>query len=232
MALGEPIRGSDAAISLLGEAVSVSRETRDRLERYVTLLLHWQKRINLIAPSTATDVWRRHIADCAQLVRFLPEGARVADFGAGAGLPGLVVAAFGRAARVRRVTLVESNQKKAAFLREAVRVMQPDVDVEILAERIETVMAKLAGNTDVVMARALAPLTTLLSQTHALVEKGAIGVFPKGRDAMEELTRARESWTLNLDIQPSLIAPEGRIFIVRHAERKPRPGADDRGESP
>lgn len=223
---------ADDALGLLGDAVPVSRETRQRLERYVALLLRWQRRINLIAPSTVPDVWRRHIVDCAQLVRFLPDGARVADVGAGAGLPGLVLAAFGRSAGLREVVLVESNQKKAAFLREAAREIAPDIDVAVHAERIEAMADVLAGEIDVVTARALAPLPRLLTQTHALVENGAIGLFPKGRDAMEELTRARESWKLDLDIQPSLIAPEGRVFIVRQAHPMPRPGADDRGESP
>ena len=101
-----------------GELLGVSRETLDRLQAYLDLLARWQQRINLVGASTLADPWRRHVLDSAQLWRWWPDRARVlADLGSGAGLPGLVLAVLGAPV----THLVESDRRKAAFLREAAR---------------------------------------------------------------------------------------------------------------
>lgn len=189
--------------------VDVSRETWARLDAYVALLDKWQATTNLVAPATLEAVWTRHVADSAQLVALAPESAKVwVDLGSGGGFPGLVVAAMlhGRA----RVHLVESVAKKAAFLREAARAMGVAVDVH--AARAEAVVAGMTA--DVVSARALAPLVDLVRLAAPLLKTGAVGLFPKGREAEAELTVTARCWTVEVSLHPSLTEPDARIVRI------------------
>jgi len=197
--------------------VSVSRETEERLEIYAALLRMWQARINLVAPSTLPELWSRHIADSAQLLPLAPQARVWADLGSGAGLPGLVIAVLLADRQGAHVHLIESNGKKAAFLRTAIR--ETDAPATVHDGRIERVLA-LLGPVDAVTARALAPLPDLLGLSATALEKGAVGIFPKGREVNEELTLARRSWTIDAALVPSRTDPEARILIVRSA----RPG--------
>lgn len=190
--------------------VDVSRETWARLERLVETLDHWQATTNLVAPSTLDAVWTRHVADSAQLARLVPETASVwVDIGSGAGFPGLVVAAMRPDMRVH---LVESNAKKAAFLRAAARAM--DLDVMVHGARAEAVIGAALKSADVVSARALASLTELLGLAAQLLKTGAVGLFPKGREAVAELTEAKKSWRFEASLSPSLTDREARIVRV------------------
>jgi 16S rRNA (guanine527-N7)-methyltransferase len=189
-----------------GALLAVSRETVDRLQTYLDLLGRWQQRINLVGPSTLEDPWRRHIVDCGQLWRLWPENARsLVDLGSGAGLPGLVLAIMG----APEVHLVESDQRKAAFLREAAR--ECGVAATIHAGRAETVPPLAA---DLVTARALAPLSELLRLAERHVHPGTTCLFLKGRTAASELTRAREAWTMRVASVGSLSDPEGQILLI------------------
>ena len=189
-----------------GALLGVSRETLDRLQTYLDLLARWQQRINLVGPSTLEDPWRRHIVDCGQLWRLWPENARsFVDLGSGAGLPGLVLAIMG----APEVHLVESDQRKAAFLREAARAC--GVAATIHAGRAETVPPLAA---DVVTARALAPLPELLRLADRHVHAGPTCLFLKGRTVASELTRAREVWTMRAASVGSLSDPEGQILLI------------------
>ena len=189
-----------------GALLGVSRETLDRLQTYLDLLARWQQRINLVGPSTLEDPWRRHIVDCGQLWRLWPENARsFVDLGSGAGLPGLVLAIMG----APEVHLVESDQRKAAFLREAARAC--GVAATIHAGRAETVPPLAA---DVVTARALAPLPELLRLADRHVHAGTTCLFLKGRTVASELTRAREVWTMRAASVGSLSDPEGQILLI------------------
>ncbi|MFG1360761.1 16S rRNA (guanine(527)-N(7))-methyltransferase RsmG [Xanthobacter pseudotagetidis] len=197
-------------------AALVSRETFTRLEAIAALLAKWQKTLNLVSPATLPELWSRHIADSLQLINHVPEKARRwVDLGSGGGFPGLVIAAVMAERAGARVVLVESDTRKAAFLREAAR--QAGLPVEVQARRIEDVSAALAPGTDVVSARALAPLPKLLDLAAPFLAEGALGLFPKGRDAERELTEARKGWTLDFDLAPSLSDPHGRILVVRSA---------------
>ena len=189
----------------------VSRESAAKLDLYVSLLLTWQARINLIGPSTREDVWSRHIADALQLLPHLPEGlSRIADLGSGAGIPGLILAI----ARPLDAHLFESNQKKGAFLREAAR--QTGARVFIHSARIEEAAAVEVG---AVTARALAPLPKLLDYAQPFLEKGAIGYFHKGQDVDAELTDATKSWKIQVEKHPSLTDSRGVILVVKEAHR-------------
>jgi 16S rRNA (guanine527-N7)-methyltransferase len=191
--------------------LDVPRETLDRLEAYLDLLARWQQRINLVGSATLTDPWRRHIVDCGQLWRHVPGNAlRLADLGSGAGLPGLVLAMMG----APDVHLVESDQRKAVFLREAARAC--DVTVTVHAGRIETVAGLAAG---VLTSRALAPLSQLLGLAERHVQQGTTCLFLKGRNAGRELTDAQRNWTMKASSAPSLSDPEGRVLILREIRR-------------
>jgi 16S rRNA (guanine527-N7)-methyltransferase len=191
----------------------VSRETEQRLDRYVALLLEWNATTNLIAPSTLAEIWTRHVADSLQLLDLAPDAKIWVDLGSGGGFPGIPIACVIAGRPGSRVHVVESNGKKAAFLREAARVTGAPVTVH--AERIENFGDSFQDKADVVTARALAPLKLLCDQAFRLIGKGAIGLFPKGQDVEAELTEAAKYWRIQSELVPSRTSPEGRVVIVR-----------------
>jgi 16S rRNA (guanine527-N7)-methyltransferase len=191
----------------------VSRETAERLDRFVALLLQWQRTTNLIAPSTIAHLWTRHVADSLQLIDLAPDARIWIDLGSGGGFPGVVVACALADREGAMVHLVESNTKKAAFLREAQRVVQAPVTVH--AERIEAFAARFMGRADVVTARALAPLKALLDQSFPLLgTSGATALFPKGENAQLELGEARKVWNIKVNLVPSRTDPAARIVVI------------------
>ena len=198
----------------------VSRETLDRLRRYVDLLRQWNARINLVSAGSLGDVWRRHILDSAQLLRHCPREARVlVDLGSGAGLPGLILAMLG----ALEVHLIESDQRKAAFLREAARVTNTDATVH--SARIEEVAGFPA---DIVTARALAPLPLLLDWAAPFATPRTVCLFPKGASVADELTAAQGKWIMRTQLLASESDRTGRILRVeelcRAPVRSPGPG--------
>ena len=186
------------------------------------LLLHWQKTINLISASTVPEIWHRHIADSLQLLPHVSHETRtLLDLGSGAGLPGMVLAIALKYRAPIEVHLVESNAKKAAFLREAARITKSPVKVH--ATRIESLdSAALQIVPDVITARALAPLRLLLEYCEQVVENRPIALLPKGREAAHELTTAAKYWNIAYDLYPSLTDREACILKVKEATRVPR----------
>ncbi len=194
-------RGEAAAL------LDVSAETADRLGVYLEVLAKWTPRINLVAASTMDDPWRRHIVDSGQLFRLLGEGAEtLADLGSGAGLPGLILAIMG----VPQVHLVESDQRKCAFLREAARLTGASVTIH--ATRIEAAPALAA---DIVTARALAPLDKLLPMAARFLKSGGRCLFLKGGRYLDELTAAEESWHMDAAAHDSLSDPDGAVLSIQ-----------------
>jgi 16S rRNA (guanine527-N7)-methyltransferase len=204
-------------------AFNVSRETIERLAAYERLLRQWQKAVNLVAPGTLDDIWHRHFADSAQLLPLAPPARTWVDLGSGAGFPGLVIAILlaGRGEGKARVTLIESNARKCAFLREIVREtgIGACVFVDILSIRIETAatQASLRGP-DVVSARALAPLGKLIGLAAPLFASSTVGLFLKGRDAAAELEAAEKAWKFKVELVRSRTERDGRIVVVRGLE--------------
>lgn len=201
-------------------AFKVSRETLDRLNLYESALRLWQRRINLVASATLDDVWHRHFADSAQLASWVPPGARsIVDLGSGAGFPGLVLAIlFSGAARDGqgwpRVTLVESDTRKAAFLREVAR--QTGTAVEILSTRIENPETQVKlGKVDVVSARALAPIERLLGLAAPLFGEQTVGLFLKGKSVQAEIEAARALWAFDVTLVSSVTAEDAKIAVIR-----------------
>ncbi len=190
----------------------VSRETEVRLDRFVDLLLTWQAKTNLIAPSTIGQIWTRHVADSLQLLSLAPDARRWIDLGSGGGFPGLVIACA-LAKAPARIHLVESSTKKAAFLREATRVA--DAPAIVHAMRIEDFVDSFTESVDVVTARALAPLQELLGFASPLLQRGGQALFLKGQDVESELTEATKYWTLsNVRLESSRTDPHGRIVVL------------------
>jgi 16S rRNA (guanine527-N7)-methyltransferase len=220
MAFGQP----EFASELKALGINVSRETLQRLEIYAGLLEKWQAKINLVGPATLPDLWRRHFLDSAQLLSFLPQlgggsplagGAEtLVDLGSGAGFPGLILAIM---TSDWRVHLLDSDQRKCAFLRQVALECRVLDRVSIHAKRIEQVTGIVA---DVVTARACAPLDQLLDLAEPFIGEKGTGVFPKGAQAEEELTQAQRRWTMRLDRRESISDPAGVILIVRHLQRK------------
>jgi 16S rRNA (guanine527-N7)-methyltransferase len=198
--------------------VPVSRETVARLDRFAALLVEWQSRFNLIAVSTASRIWTRHIADSLQLVGLAPKARKWADLGSGAGFPGVPIACVLAEQADAEVHLIESNNKKAAFLREAIQATGAPAVVH--AERVADFSKRFRGELEIVTARALAPLPKLLSIAYPLLKTGAEGIFPKGQDVEAELTQAAKCWSIQASLVPSRTDPKSRVVLIRHAEPK------------
>ncbi len=196
----------------------VSREIADRLDAYVELLLRWQKTTQLVGDNTIPNLWTRHIADSLQLLDISPEAKVWVDLGSGAGLPGLVIACA-LAGRPGACThLIESQAKKAAFLREVVRTL--GLPAIVHGERIESVADALPAQAEIVTARALSPLHRLLAYAQPLLKKGAKGLFLKGQDVEAELTDAARYWNMQYNLIPSKTSGNGVIVVVSRAERR------------
>jgi 16S rRNA (guanine527-N7)-methyltransferase len=195
---------------------NVSRETIERLETYVSLLFRWQARMNLVGPGELDDLWRRHIWDSAQLATLASVSASVwADLGSGAGFPGLVLAVMLADRPGFRMHLVESNTRKAAFLRESVRITGAPVTIH--AARAETLSPLEA---EIITARALYPLPQLLDFFVRHRAPSGIALFPKGEGVEAELTAARLAWSLDAEVLPSRSDPGGHILRIRSAQRR------------
>ena len=201
-------------------AFSVSRETLLALDALVATLTRWAPRLNLVSHSTLAAVWHRHVADSAQLWRLAPPGAqRWVDLGAGAGFPGLVIAALSLgAASPPAVTLVEADARKCAFLAEAARAM--GVSVAIRRTRIE---AWDEAGFDVVSARALAPLPALLPMARERLRPGGVALLPKGREAEAELAALSAIDRTRIERLPSMTHPASLILRWTEPDGRDQP---------
>jgi 16S rRNA (guanine527-N7)-methyltransferase len=194
----------------------VPPETAARLDAMAAALTRWQAAINLVAPASLPHLWTRHVADSLQLWALAPETARTwADLGAGAGFPGLVIAALAADRRpALSVALVESDARKCAFLAEAARAMGVTVDIQ--RRRIEAAPPR---RYDVVSARALAPLDRLCGFAATHLAEGGVALFPKGADVERELTAAAPAWQYRLTRTASLTDPAGVVLTVTELRR-------------
>ena len=199
----------------------VSRETEERLDRFVALLLQWQATHNLIAPSTIPTLWTRHIADSLQLLALAPNAMHWADLGSGGGFPGVVLACALNERPGARIDLVERNGKKAAFLREALRVTNSAG--QVFLTDIGDYVDRSAAGVDCVTARAVAPLNQLCSAIAPLIAKGAMGLLPKGQDVDSELTEATKYWNVGQRLVPSAIPGGGSIVVIDKLASKSQP---------
>lgn len=192
---------------------NVSRETMAALKTYETLLIKWQKSINLVANSTISDLWQRHMLDSAQLSGLVSQPVQHwVDLGSGGGFPGLVVALLRAHEPDFQMHLVESDQRKAVFMREVVR--QTSAPVTVHCQRIDVFAAEFGPNAQIISARALAPMDRLLAWAAPLFGPDSIGLFLKGQGLSDELISARKGWIFNSDVIPSRSDPSGAILKV------------------
>jgi len=191
----------------IGPLLNVSRETEERLQIYVDLLCKWQRRINLISSNTIPEIWKRHVLDSAQLIRLLPQSpCQIMDIGTGAGLPGLILAIISP----HHLHLVESDSRKIAFLRTALR--ETGTMATLYEDRIEKLKPM---RPDIITARALAPVDRLLAycqhQHHAHIEY----LFLKGREAKQELTLLSSWPKLVAEQIQSWTDPQAKILRIK-----------------
>jgi 16S rRNA (guanine527-N7)-methyltransferase len=190
---------------------ALTAKSRDALAAYAALLSRWTARINLVSPRDLQRLEERHINDAAQLVPLIPQGTRrIADLGSGAGFPGLVLALLTRV----ETHLVERDRRKAAFLREAVRVTGAPATVHAA-----DAAALPPLDADLVTARALAPLPALLPLSARHLAHGGTCLFPKGASAEAELTAASRDWTMRVERFPSRTDPAATILRLTEVAR-------------
>ncbi len=196
--------------------VSVSRETLDRLEAFADLLKKWTQRINLVAPATIPDLWKRHIIDSAQIFSHAPRNAcSWVDLGSGGGLPGIVCASLAHEHMPGCFfTLIESDTRKSAFLMTAARTL--DLPVTVLPHRAEAVPPQGA---DIVSARALAPLMQLLPLVERHLDENGVALLPKGKNHAQELEAVQQEWHFDLASHPSLTDPLARLLVIKEIRR-------------
>lgn len=190
----------------------------ERLQAYADLMREWQPTINLVGPKTLDDLWRRHMLDSAQLFPLVPRGVGpLFDLGSGAGFPGLVLAIMG----IRNVHLVESDQRKAEFLRTVARATSARAQIHV-ARAEDIARGAFHQQAGTVTARAMAPLSRLLGYTAPLLKGRGVALFPKGARVEEELTEARRAWKMQVMRFPSRTDPSGtvlKIMGIRRARR-------------
>jgi len=192
--------------------VDVSRETIQNLEDFAVLVTKWTPKINLIAKGSVPDIWDRHIIDSVQLYRFAPKVyEKWADLGSGGGFPGIILAILAKEKQPNaHFTLIESDQRKSTFLRTAARELR--LSITVIPERIEQT-APLGA--DVVSARALAPLPSLLPLVGRHMRDGGICLLHKGKQAAQEVADAKNDWSFDLEDHASMTDPEARLLIIQ-----------------
>jgi len=183
------------------------------LARFQELLAEWNEVMNLVGPLTIATYWTRHALDSAQLIPLAPEAVTWADLGAGAGLPGVILAILLKGRAGAKVHLVESMTKRCRFLEVVAKDL--DLPVQIHNARAEDLKLKV----DIVTARACAPMTKLLGFAEPYLRSGAVGLFLKGQDVEAELSEARKVWTFDADLRTSQSDPRGRIVQVKRLSR-------------
>ncbi|KQB96549.1 16S rRNA methyltransferase [Loktanella sp. 1ANDIMAR09] len=195
--------------------VDVSRETILELEAFAALTAKWTAKINLIARGTVDSIWDRHIVDSVQLYKFAPKSfEKWVDIGSGGGFPGIVMAIVAKEKHPQaQFVLIESDQRKATFLRTAAREL--NLPVQVIAERIETAPVQ---NADVVSARALTALSGLLSLTQRHLNQDGLALFHKGRQSGQEVADAQKSWSFDLEENASITDPDARILAIRRVD--------------
>jgi 16S rRNA (guanine527-N7)-methyltransferase len=190
--------------------VSVSRETFQRLTSYVELIEKWQKTINLIGSLTIPEIWLRHVIDSAQLFAFMNGQQKIVDLGSGAGFPGLVLAIMGN----EQVTLVESDGRKAVFLKEAARVTHAPVIIE--AKRVDAIDL---NSFSFITARGFAPIPALLRTLQPTLNTNHKLLLLKGKRYFEEIQEARRAWNFDYETYPSITDNEGVVLSMQHFKR-------------
>lgn len=195
--------------------VDVSRETLVKLELFASLVEKWTPKINLISKSSVPVIWDRHVTDSAQLFGLTTKQGLWVDLGSGGGFPGIVIAILAAQEKARwRVTLVESDQRKSAFLRTAVREL--DLAASVVSDRIENIEPLHA---DVVSARALADLGVLIGFAERHLKADGTALFPKGQSWQKEHDDAQRQWSYTCEPIRSETNPSAAVLKIKDIAR-------------
>lgn len=195
--------------------LNVSRETYDDLQSYVALVKKWNPRINLVSKRSLDELWDRHVVDSAQLAVQAKTIGNWLDMGSGGGFPGLVIAIISKElAPLRHVTLIESDKRKAAFLKTAAR--ETGTPCTVLSARVEEAKSL---NTPILSARALASLDKLLEYTQRHLSTDGMALFPKGQNWQNEVEKANQLWSFSCESVPSWTEPKAAILKIRDISR-------------
>ena len=199
------------------EKYNVSCETFNELNLYLALLTEWQNKFNLVSNSSLQDAWNRHFLDSAQLFKYIPnEAVSLADFGSGAGFPGMVMAIMAKyKTPYLKVTLIESIKKKTVYLNEVAQ--KTATSVTIINDRIENVKPQ---KFDVITSRAMTALNDLLKYAEPFCHDKTVCIFPKGKRYAEELASAHKNWHFKCQIEPNETSDEGKILIITDIAKK------------
>lgn len=191
--------------------MDIKENQKQKLNDYVKLLLNWNQKINLIGKSTEADIWERHILDCSQLIDFLDEKdkncAVCADFGTGAGLPGIILSILG----IKNMTLIEKSPLKCKFLQEAIKLS--DNKIKIINKNIFDIKDL---KFDIVFSRALANLNDLIKMIKPFLKKDSVCYFLKGKKINEELEEARKNFDFQYELIKSKTSNEGRVIMIKN----------------
>ena len=190
---------------------NVSRETMEMLDEYANLLKKWNPAINLVSKSTIDSLWDRHFYDSAQIYNFKPDfPCNWVDIGSGGGFPGLVMAIIANNSTENMyLTLVESDVRKATFLRTVIREI--GLNATVIAKRVEEIASL---NADILSARALAPLDKLLEFAELHLKKDGFAIFLKGQKYKAEIAESYVRWRYEFEETVSKTNPEGAILKI------------------
>jgi 16S rRNA (guanine527-N7)-methyltransferase len=197
------------------EQLNVSRETFEQLQVFEAVIRKWNPSINLISRNSMSELWERHIVDSVQVFRATEPKGHWVDLGSGGGFPGLIISILAHEESPDlNVTLVESDQRKSAFLRNAAR--ECGVKCKVISKRIEQAEPQ---NADILSARALADLSLLLEFADRHLSPGGVALFPKGVSWKKELEQARNKWSFDAEAITSLTEPDAAILKIKGVTR-------------
>jgi len=195
----------------LKELTDFSEESQDDLEKFINFLIEYNQKINLVGKSTIDDIWFRHILDSAQLIKYISKDKKVADFGTGAGFPGIVLSILG----VKEISLFEKSFRKCEFLNEAKNISKNKISVFH-----ENVFKTQAQEFDILTCRALASLNKLFNMLTPFMSKNSTLILLKGKKIHEEIKEAKKSWKFDFELFDSLTSDEGKVVVVKNVLKK------------
>jgi 16S rRNA (guanine527-N7)-methyltransferase len=196
---------------MIGSDGDVSRETLNKLQHFAGLVEKWTVKINLVSKASVSELWDRHIQDSIQLYAHAPNADHWVDLGSGGGFPAIILALMAeQEGRDTRFTLVESDQRKCVFLRTAIRELS--LSASVVNDRIESIEPLSA---DVLSARALADLSTLVGFANLHMSPSGTALFPKGANWREEHNAARLKWAYTCEAIPSKTNSSAAILKIK-----------------
>ncbi len=196
----------------INETFNISDAQKIKFQKFLNELKTYNLHTNIVGKSTLINPWKSHILDCVQISLFIDnKNNTILDMGAGAGLPGLVLAIAG----YNNITMVDSNNKKTHFIKSVCKKL--NIKTKVLLSRIEKMPQK---KYDYITSRALAKLTQLFSYSYNFINKKTVLIFLKGKTAAEEIAEAKKKWSFESISENSLSDERGKVLIIKKLSLK------------